>query len=67
MSKVGAGLVSALIYLSIALAAAGAFFMVTLAGDYPWVARIGGAVWVFVLANVVLMPLVIPRVQQRMR
>lgn len=67
MKKVGSGLVSAFIYLPIALVVSGAFFVVTFIGDYPWVARLGGAVWVFVLTNVVLMPMVIPRVQKRMR
>jgi len=67
MKSASAGLVSALIYLSIALTVAGTFLGLTSAGDYTWVARLGGATWVFVLTNVVLMPLVIPAVQRRMK
>lgn len=67
MKSASAGLVSALIYLSIALIVAGTFLGLTSVGDYTWVARLGGATWVFVLTNVVLMPLVIPAVQRRMK
>lgn len=52
------GLTSALIYTPISLAAAGIFLAVTLRGDYDWVARIGGAVWVFLLFMIISMPLV---------
>ena len=61
------GLVSALLYLGLSLLAVGLFLAATLLGDYPWVARAGGAAWVFLLSTVVLMPLVIPRVRGRMR
>jgi hypothetical protein len=50
---------AALTYTPIALAAAAAFFVVTLLGHYTWVARIGGAGWIFLLAMVILMPPVI--------
>lgn len=51
-------LLSALIYTGISLVAAGTFLAVTLAGDYTWVARAGGAAWVFGLSMIILMPVV---------
>ena len=60
-----AGFVSALIYTSLSLAASGLFLAVTLAGDYDWVARLGGAGWVFLLSMIVLMPVVTPLVKKR--
>jgi hypothetical protein len=45
----------------------GAFLAVTLAGDYTWVARGGGAAWVFGLSMIVLMPIVTPLVSARMK
>lgn len=60
-----AGLISAVIYLGISVVVAVLFLSVTLSGDYSWVARIGGSVWVFSLSNIVLMPLVIPWVKRR--
>jgi len=61
------GLISALIYTGISLTAAGVFLGITLAGDYSWVARIGGTTWVFLLAMIVLMPVVMPLVKKRYR
>jgi len=62
-----AGRLSAAIYTSISLAAALAFFLVTLTtGDYTWVARVGGAVWVFLLSMIILMPTVTPWVRKRL-
>jgi hypothetical protein len=62
------GLVSALIYTSLSLAAGLAFLLVTLlTGNYSWVARIGGAVWVFSLSMIILMPTVTPWVRNRAR
>lgn len=58
-------LVSALIYTSISLLAAGLFLIITLAGNYTWVTRIGGAFWVFLLSMIVLMPTIIPLVKKR--
>ncbi len=60
------GFLSALIYTAIALVAAGIFLAVTLGGDYSWVARIGGAAWVFLLAMIILMPLVTSFVKRRL-
>ena len=58
--------VSALVYLGISALAAGLFLAITLAGDYTLVARIGGSAWIFLLSNIVLMPLVIPAVKKRL-
>jgi YHS domain-containing protein len=49
------GRVSAAIYTCGSLALAGAFFLGALAGNYDWVARLGGAAWVFLLSMVILM------------
>jgi hypothetical protein len=59
------GLVSALIYVGLSLVAAGAFLAVTLPGDYSWVARVGGAAWIFALSMMAWMPIVIPAVRRR--
>lgn len=60
-------LVSALLYTPIALGVAGAFLLATvLTGDYTWVARLGGAGWVFLLAMIILMPTVTPLVKRRL-
>lgn len=58
---------AALIYGSISIGAAALFFLVTsLTGDYPPVARFGGAVWILLLTLIVTMPIVIPRVRSRL-
>jgi hypothetical protein len=61
------GLTSALIYTPISLAAAGVFFGITVVGDYTWVARIGGAAWVFLLSMIITMPLVTSAVKKRVQ
>jgi len=53
------GFLAGITYTAIALSVAGLFLAVTLLGSYTWVARVGGAAWVFVLAMVILMPPVI--------
>ena len=61
-----AGTLSAIIYAGVSLVAAVAFFAITLlTGDYSWVARIGGAVWIFFLSMIILMPTVTPLVRER--
>ena len=61
-----AGRVSAAIYTGISFLAALAFFLVTLlTGDHTWVARLGGAAWVFLLCMIILMPTVTPWVRRR--
>ena len=60
-----AAIISATIYAGVSLGAAVAFLLVTmLTGNYGWVPRLGGAVWVFVLSMIILMPVVIPRVKR---
>jgi hypothetical protein len=59
------GLTSALIYTPISVLAAGIFFVITVIGDYSWVARIGGAVWIFILAMIITMPLITSAVKKR--
>lgn len=51
------GVISALIYTSLSLMTSGTFLAVTVAGNYTWVARLGGAAWVFGLSMIVLMPI----------
>lgn len=56
---------SALIYVPISLGLALLFLVVsTLTGNYPFVARIGGTVWVALLSLIVSMPVVISRVKR---
>lgn len=63
-----AALVSAALYTSISLLAAGIFLAVTTGtGDYPWVARLGGAAWVFLLSMIILMPTLTPWLRKRVR
>ena len=60
-----AGRLSAAIYATLSGLAAGIFFAVTtLTGDYSWVARVGGSVWLFLLSMIILMPTVTPRVRR---
>jgi hypothetical protein len=59
---------SARIYLPISVAAALLFLIAaSAAGDYPMVARVGGAVWVGTLSLIVSMPVVTARVKARAR
>jgi len=59
---------SMLIYIPISLGAALLFLLAaTLTGDYPIVARIGGAVWVATLSLIVSMPVVISRVKKQLQ
>jgi hypothetical protein len=59
---------SMLIYIPISLGVALLFLLAaTLTGDYPLVARIGGAVWVATLSLIVSMPVVISRVKKQLQ
>jgi hypothetical protein len=50
----------------ISLAGALAFLAVTLlTGDYSWTARLGGSVWLFLLAMIILLPTVMPLLARR--
>jgi len=56
------------IYLPISITAALLFLIAaSVTGDYPTVARAGGAVWVGVLSLIVSMPLVTARLKKRIR
>jgi hypothetical protein len=56
------------IYLPISITAALLFLIAaSVTGDYPTVARAGGAVWVGVLSLIVSMPLVTARVKKRIK
>jgi hypothetical protein len=59
------GLISAIIYTGISLLISGLFVIATLPGQYTSVDRIGGAVWVFILSMIILMPLIIPAVNRK--
>lgn len=60
-----AGRLSAFMYSAISLLAAATFLAVTLTtGNYTWVARLGGAAWVFLLSMIILMPTVTPWVRR---
>ena len=62
-----AGAVGAAIYTGLSLAAGLTFVAITVTfGDYDWVARLGGALWVFALCMIILMPTVTPLVRERL-
>ena len=65
VTQANAGRIAAVIYTGAALGAALAVFLAATLGGYDWVARLGGAVWVFLLAMIVLMPTVTPFVRDR--
>ncbi len=51
--------------LGLSLLAALAFVaLATLKGEVSWASRLIGAVWVFLLTAIILMPVVIPRVRR---
>ena len=61
------GLISALLYTGVSTLAAGGFVLITVfTGDYGWVARLGGASWVFLLSMIILMPTVTPWIKRRL-
>ena len=62
-----AGRLSVAIYTAMSAMIAGIFFAVTvLTGDYSWVARVGGSVWLFLLSMIILMPTVTPWLRSRL-
>ena len=62
-----AGRLSAVVYTSLSLLAAATFLAVTiLTGSYTWVARGGGAAWVFLLSMIILMPTLTPWLRRRL-
>ena len=57
--------VSAVVYTALASLAALVLFVAATAVDYDWVARIGGAGWVFLLTMIILMPIVPSLLRER--
>lgn len=60
-----AGRIAAVLYTGGSLLAALVFFVAATVGDYNWVARLGGAGWVFVLTMIILMPTLTPWMRDR--
>ena len=59
---------SALIYLPVSLGLASLFLLAaSLTGDFPPVARFGGAVWVGLLSLIVSMPVATSRIKKQWR
>ena len=59
---------SAAAYIPISLGAGFTFLLAaTLVGNYPTVAKIGGALWVGTLSLIVSMPIVTSRVKKQLR
>jgi hypothetical protein len=56
---------AAVIYTGLSLLSVALFEIATISGDYSAVARIGGAVWVFSLSMIILMPPVTGWVKKR--
>jgi hypothetical protein len=59
--------VSAVIYMGISLAAAGLFILSTSGPQYTPVDRFGGAVWIFLLCMIILMPVIIPLIKRKLQ
>ncbi len=65
MNTQSVGFRSALVYTGISVLTSGTFFAVTtLTGSYNWLTRIGGAVWIFLLSMIILMPIITPIVKR---
>jgi hypothetical protein len=59
---------SALIYLPISIGSAVLFLLLSsVSGNYPFVARLGGTLWVGLLSLIVSMPIVISRVKKQIQ
>ncbi len=56
---------AAVIYTGLSLLAAALFVIATLGGQYTVIERAGGAVWVFALSMIILMPFVTGEVKKR--
>jgi hypothetical protein len=61
------GLLSAVIYSGASILIVGIFLALTATRHYTLVARIGGAVWVFILSMIILMPLVTSYLKRKYR
>jgi Cu+-exporting ATPase len=67
MTEDNVNTVSAVVYTAGASLVAAIVFVLTIVADYGWVARIGGAGWVFMLSMVILMPIVPSLLRERAR
>jgi hypothetical protein len=65
ITHANAGRIAAVLYTGGSLLATLTFFTAATIGDYGWVARLGGAGWIFVLAMIILMPTLTPWVRER--
>jgi len=67
MRRQQVGRLSAALYVGVSSLAAGVFLAgTTFFGDYAWVARVGGAAWIFLLSMIILMPTVTPWLKKRL-
>lgn len=57
--------ISAFWYTGISMLLALGFYLATGGGEYDAVARVGGAVWVFILTMIISMPVIIPRIKKK--
>lgn len=65
MNELKIAWLSAVWYTGISLLLALGFFVITGGGKYPEIARIGGAVWIFILSMIITMPIFIPWIKQK--
>lgn len=65
MSTNKAATISAFWYTGISAAMALAFYLVTGGGKYDVVARYGGSIWVFILAMIITMPVIITWIKKK--
>lgn len=65
MSENRISTVSAFWYTGISLALAAGFYLITGGGKYDAVARVGGAIWVFILTMIITMPVIIPWIKKK--
>jgi hypothetical protein len=65
MKTSSAAWVSAVIYTGLSALISAVFFILTLRGDYNWLTRVGGSVWIFLLCMIILMPTITPIIKRR--
>ena len=57
--------ISAIIYTGISLVISGLFISLSIKGNYTYTEIIGGAIWVFILSMIILMPVIIPLIKKK--
>jgi hypothetical protein len=65
ITQENAGRIAAMLYTGGSLLASLTVFVAATIGGYNWVARLGGAGWVFLLSMIILMPTLMPLVSER--